>query len=131
MIGIYLKVTEMEHIFKSSSFSANFKAMFEELHDKANYCDVTLVCDDKIQFKVHKIVIVTWSKVFREIINGNPSHHPLIYLRGIQHQEMRSILQFMYLGEGSFSQERLALLIKVAEDLEIEDLVNNLSVRDW
>merc|ERR1711873_89221 len=82
--------------------------------------DVTLVSDDQTQFKAHKIVLSACSPVFKKIIESNPSQHPLIYLRGIQSYEMESILQFMYLGEGKFYQERMGEFIKVAKDLEVK-----------
>ena len=119
-----------KYTLRSSSFSKQLQTMFVELYKKENYCDVTLVCDDKTQFEVHKIVITTWSQVFKEIIDINPSHNLLIYLRGIQHQEMESLLQFMYLGECIFSEERFEQMMKVAEDLEIKDLATNLQVRE-
>ena len=80
----------------------------------------SLVCDIKTQFKAHKIVLRACSPVFKEI--NNSSQHPLIYLRGIQSYEMESILQFMYLGEGTFYYERLGEFIKVAKDLEVKDI---------
>ena len=60
--------------------------------------NVTLVCDDKKQFKAHKIVLSACSSVFRRIIKDLPKNGSVIYLRGIQHQEMESILEYMYLG---------------------------------
>ena len=109
--------------FTSPTFSSHLKTLFEGLYERETYSDVTLVCDDKIQYKVHKIVLSFWSQVFKEIIDNNPSTNPLIYLRGIQHEEMDSILQFMYLGEGTFCQEKRELVLKVAQDLEIKEIV--------
>ena len=113
--------------FTSPTFSTQLKTMFEGLHEKETYSDVTLVCDDKVQYKVHKIVLSTWSQVFKEIIDNNPSTNPLIYLRGIQHEEMDSILQFMYLGKGTFYQERMGMVFKVAQDLEIKEIVFSIN----
>ena len=83
---------------------------------------MTLVCDDQTQFKAHKIVLSACSPVFKKIIDNNPTQHPLIYLRGIQSYEMESILQFMYLGEGRCFYERMGEFIKVAKDLEINEI---------
>ena len=97
--------------------------MFKDLYHEREYADVTLVCDDQTQFKAHKIVLSACSPVFKKIIDNNPSQHPLIYLRGIQSYEMESILQFMYLGEGKFYQERMGEFIKVAKDLEVKEII--------
>ena len=104
------------------TFSEHLQLMFKELYQEERYADVTLVSDDQTQFKAHKIVLSACSPVFKKIIDNNPSQHPLIYLRGIQSYEMESILQFMYLGEGKFYQERMGEFIKVAKDLEVKEI---------
>ena len=100
-------------------FSDHLQLMSRELFKADKYSDVTIVCDDQIQFKAHKIILSACSPVFKNIIDNNPSKHPLIYLRGIESQEMESILQFMYLGEGKFYQERLGEFLKVGKNLEV------------
>ena len=77
------------------------KNMLHEMMTSDYLTDVTLVCDDDIQIKAHKIVLSACSNVFKKIINSLPlnDRNAVIYLRGIQHKEMESILEFMYLGE--------------------------------
>ena len=104
------------------TFSEHLQLMFKDLYQEGRYSDVTLVSDDQTQFKAHKIVLSACSPVFKKIIDSNPSQHPLIYLRGIQSYEIESILQFMYLGEGKFYQERMGEFIKVAKDLEVKEI---------
>ena len=116
------------------TFSEHLPLIFKELFEEEKYSDVTLVSDDQIQFKAHKIVLSACSPVFKKIIDNNPSQHPLIYLRGIQSYEMESILQFMYLGEGRFQNERMEEFLKVAQDLELKeistDVVNQSNKKD-
>ena len=45
-----------------------------------------------------------------------------MYLKGIQYSEMESILQFIYLGEASFYEERMVKFFAVAKSLEIKEL---------
>ena len=104
------------------TFIDHLHLMFKELYEEGKHSDVTLVSDDQIQFKAHKIVLSACSPVFKKIIDSNPSQHPLIYLRGIQSYELESILQFMYLGEARFYQDRMEEFIKVAKDLEVKDI---------
>ena len=66
------------------TFSDHLKLTFIDLYQEGRYTDVTLVSDDQTQFKAHKIVLSACSRVFKKIIESNPSQHPLIYLRGIQ-----------------------------------------------
>ena len=112
------------------TFSENFQLMFKDLFQEGSYTDVTLVSDDQTQFKAHKIVLSAYSPVFKKIIDNNPSQHPLIYLRGIQSYEIESILQFMYLGEGRFYQERMGEFIKVAKDLEVKEISKGVDMQN-
>ena len=108
------------------TFSDHLRSTLKDLFQEGRHTDVTLVSDDQTQFKAHKFVLSACSPVFKEIIENNPSQHPLIYLRGIQSYEMESILQFMYLGEGKLYHERMREFIKVAQDLEMKDINNML-----
>merc|ERR1712150_335273 len=112
------------------TFTDHLQLMFKDLYEEEKHSDVTLVCDDQTQFKVHKIVLRACSPVFKKIIDNNPSQHPLIYLRGIQSYEMESILQFMYLGEGRFYYERMGEFLKVAKDLEVKEISKGVEMQN-
>jgi len=84
--------------------------------------DVTLVCDDKKVLHAHKIVLSACSPLFENIVKEHPNNNPVIFLRGIQHPEMESILKFMYLGETTISKERLNEFLNVVKSLEIEEI---------
>ena len=108
------------------TFSDHLREMLHEMM-KSNYLtDVTLVCDDKRQYKAHKVVLSACSSVFQSIIVGLPLNNSVIYLRGIQHQEMESILEFMYLGEATFHEERTGEFLNVAKILEIKEISKEL-----
>ena len=47
-----------------------------------------------------------------------------MYLRGVQYSEMESIMQFIYLGEATFYEERMDEFLAVAKSLEIKELCN-------
>ena len=88
-----------------------------------DFTDVTLVTDDMKTIKAHRNILSACSPVFKNIlqmeINNN---HPVIYLRGIQYVEIESILQFIYLGEAKFHEERINEFLSVSKDLEIQEL---------
>ena len=76
------------------TYPDHLKEMMEALMKSNNLADVTLVCNDKTKFKAHKFVLSACSPVFRSIINDLPlKEDSCIYLRGVQSQEMKSILQ--------------------------------------
>ena len=50
----------------------------------------------------------------------------MIHLRGIQHSEMESILQFIYLGEAIFYEEKMKEFLNVAKNLDIRELAKGI-----
>ena len=104
------------------NYSDHLREMLHELMKSNELTDVTLVCDDKRQFEAHKFVLSACSSVFKSIVNNLPQNNSVIYLRGIQYQEMESILEFMYLGVATFYQERLNEFLNVAKNLEIKEI---------
>ena len=104
------------------TYSDHLREMLHEMMKSNELTDVTLISDDKKQFKAHKIVLSACSSVFKSIINDLPQNSSVIYLRGIQHQEMESILEFMYLGVATFYQERMNEFLNVAKNLEIKEI---------
>ena len=51
-------------------------------------------------------------------------------MRGIQHQEMESILEFIYLGVATFYQERMKEFLNVAKNLEIKEISKDVEFND-
>ena len=110
------------------AFPEHLKLMSKELYDDEKYVDVTLVSDDQFQFRAHKIILSACSPVFRNIIDFSPNQNSFIYLRGVESQELKPILQFMYLGEGKLPYERMGVFLKVAKDLQVKDINVNFDL---
>ena len=107
------------------TYSDHLKEMLQEMMKSSDLSDVVLICDDKTQLKAHKIILSACSTV--QFINDLPQNSPVIYLRGIKHQEMESILEFMYLGVVTFYQERMNEFLNAAKNLEIKEIVKMLN----
>jgi len=107
------------------TFSSHGKDLFRELMETQAFSDVILVSDDQHQFRAHKFMLSSCSSVFQNLLESNPQNMT-IYLRGIHHQELQSILQFIYLGEASFYQERMNEFLNVAKDLNIKEIGENV-----
>jgi len=105
----------------------HLEATIRELYHEEKYTDVSLVSDDQIKFRAHRIILRACSPVFRNIIDSHPGQHPLIYLRGIQSQEIQSILEFIYQGEARLSYDRLPEFFKVSQDLKVKEINVGLS----
>ena len=84
--------------------------------------DVTLVSDDKIPFQAHKFVLSACSTVMKNILHNHPHPHRLLFLRGVKHQQLRSILQFIYLGEIKLHHDNMESFVQAAKDLKIKKL---------
>ena len=103
------------------AYSDHLQGMLQEIISNDSFSDVTLVTDDKKQLKAHRNILSSCSSVFKEIFQiGATSNHQVIYLRGIQHSEIESILHFMYLGEAKV--DRMKEFIEVANNLDIRGL---------
>ena len=105
-------------------YSDHLKCMMKDLMMNEEFSDVTLVTEDKKHIKANINILSACSPVFKEILNKQKNSSQIMYLRGIQFSEMESILQFIYLGEATFYEERMDEFLAVAKSLEIKELCN-------
>ena len=110
------------------TYSDALRDMLKELYTTPDHTDVSFITEDRKILKAHKHILSYCSPVFRDILSITNEQCPLIYLRGIQKSEMESILQFMYLGEASFLQDRMNEFLLVANNLQIKELHKNIEV---
>ena len=109
------------------SYSDHLREALKEMMTTNEFSDVTLVTDDKQQIRAHRNILSACSPVFKDILQLNSNNtNPVIYLRGIQHSEMESIMQFVYLGEARFDEEKLSEFLMVSKNLEIKELLTGL-----
>jgi len=108
------------------AYNDHLKEMMQHLMQSNESTDVTLVCEDRTKFKAHKFVLNACSPVFQSIINDLPQKDPVVYLRGILASEMKPILQFMYLGQATFYQDRMNDFLIVSRSLEIKEICKDI-----
>ena len=106
----------------------NFSKEVAELFNDEAFTDVTLATADDQQLKVLKVILSSSSPFFKKILKKNP-HNPLIYLKGINCNELESIIKFIYLGQTEIEEADLPNFLKVARDLEIKGLSDSLKER--
>lgn len=68
------------------------------------------------------MVLSACSPYFQAMFLNHPEKHPIVILKDVPFSDMKSLLDFMYRGEVSVDQERLAAFLKVAESLRIKGL---------
>ena len=108
----------MAHLFRP------FKGLMKELMISDDFSDITLVTEDKKQIKANINILSACSPIFKDILKKEKNSSQIMYLRGIQFSEIESIMQFIYLGEATFYEERMDEFLAVAKSLEIKVLCN-------
>eukprot|EP00092_Neocalanus_flemingeri_P027548 GFUD01029888.1.p1 GENE.GFUD01029888.1~~GFUD01029888.1.p1 ORF type:complete len:329 (+),score=79.97 GFUD01029888.1:21-1007(+) len=117
---------EEQFCLRWNDFETNFQSSFQELRKNKALIDVTLACEDK-EFQAHRVILSSSSSFFRSILQANQHQHPWFYLKGIKHEELSALLDFIYNGEVNISQAALNNFLKVAEDLSIKGLTKTRS----
>ena len=117
-------MNQQKHSLTWHSYSDHLRNMMKELMMNEHFSDVTLVTEDKKQIKANINILSACSPVFKDILNKEKNSNQIMYLRGIQYPEMESIMQFIYLGEATFYEERMDEFLAVANSLEIKELCN-------
>merc|ERR1712051_1067151 len=113
---------EEKYDLKWKTYSDHLVGVFKELGEEGHFADVTLVSDDQIQTKAHKVVLSACSPVLKTLLVNNPHSHPLLYLRGIKQTELQAILKFMYFGETQIFENRINDFVSMAKDLEVKEI---------
>ena len=107
----------------SQDFETRLTSTFEDLYTNQTFTDVTLVGDDHIQLPAHKLVLSACSAVLRDLLLHNPHPHPLLYMRGINSQQLKSLLKYFYLGRTNVFQDSIYNFLAISRDLKVEDLM--------
>ena len=80
---------------------------FKDLRQDNEFIDVTLACEDGQLVGAHKIVLTSFSPLFKNLLKSNKHKHPLVYMRGVKSEELHAILDFLYCGEANVFQDHL------------------------
>ena len=88
--------------------------------------DVTIYCDDG-QVNAHKLVLAASSTYFRNLFSRmtNAFHYPIIVLREMPVDDLKTIIQFIYHGEVNVPQNRVDSLMRCANYLQIDGMASS------
>ena len=103
-------------------FQHNLTLAFKDMRTDKEFTDVTLVCEDDKQMKAHKVVLVSSSPFFLNLLQRNKHPHPLIYMRGVKSEVLVAVMDFIYLGEANVYQENLDSFLAIAEEFRLKGL---------
>ena len=104
---------------KWNDFQENLISAFGVLRNDQDFADVTLVCEDGTQITTHKVILVSSSPFFMEMLKKNKHPHPMIYMRGLKGEDLVAMVEFLYFGEANVYQESLDVFLGLAEDVSI------------
>ena len=104
--------------------------LYADFCKKEIFTDVTLVSDDFLPLSAHRIVLGAASPVFQKLLtvqSNSQGSNSILYIKGIQHEILQLLIQFIYHGVVVVKADSIKSFIKVAEDLEIRDLCNEIT----
>jgi len=124
-----LRSIDEKFCLKWNDFERNISSSFQDIKNDEDFLDVTIACDDN-QIRAHKLVLSACSPFFRSFLKKNPHQHPLLYLKGVKHEHLLLVLNFMYHGEVNVAQEELNSFLAVSEDLQVKGLTQSETRQD-
>ena len=110
-----------------NDFQKGIVSTYQELRNKQDFSDVTLVCEDNQRMRAHKLILSNSCEFFRAVLAEEQSSQPVIYMRGVSRDVMESLVDFIYRGEVSIPQDLINEFLDLAGDLKMKGLVKNES----
>jgi len=110
---------------KWSDFQDNINITLGKLRSENEFSDVTLTCEDGQQVEAHKVILAASSPFFQKLLSMNKHPHPLIYMRGVESEDLVAIIDFVYYGEANVYQESIDAFLALAEELSLKGLTGN------
>ena len=108
-----------------NDYVPNVILLLNNLVDDEHFTDVSLVCQGDKVIKAHQCVLAMFSPTFRTILVNNPHSKPILFMYGIEYKLLKSIIDFMYLGQTEVEEKYLPEILEIANKLEIKGLMNN------
>ena len=111
---------------KISSLMQMNKELLEEDHFK----DVTLVSDDLHVVKAHRALLSKSSDVLRQILLLKDDKDPIIFIRGSTREQLKSLLNFIYLGETEVTEEDMNTFVQLAKDFKVKEFTDTKTKKE-
>ena len=111
----------MEYLLNWDKHGRSISEAFQSLRHDEHLCDVTLACEG-LQFQAHKVVLSAGSSFFDQVLKTHTHPSPLIYLKGVEANHIKLLLDFMYSGEVGLKQDVLENFLKTGDELGVKGL---------
>lgn len=115
----------VDHVTINSCLDKYSLDTLEHMQQNSILTDADLILDDGTKFSVHRVILSSASKYFREIFQPAVSHTSKIEIpiSGIDANILKSIISYIYARKLSLDTENILDLIETAELLRIPSLV--------
>ena len=102
---------------------SNISNTIKEFQEAEELCDVTLGCGDQV-IQAHGLILSAGSSFFKKVLKTSPRPfcHPFIYLSGINMEDLRGLLTFMYTGLVIVPTANILRFMEAARERKIEGL---------
>merc|ERR1712129_493439 len=87
-MGSRFESTMEEYLLSKNNYGSSIQKSFRKMFSDTEFSDVTLVCEEEVGLRAHKIVLAGSSPFFARILGKNPHPAPLVYLRGLQAKDL-------------------------------------------
>ena len=111
---------------KWTEFDINIREYFKKLRNDHQFFDVTLATEDGQYLQAHKLILSAASKFFSNIFMENNHPNMLVYLKGINSEELHHIADFIYNGEASVTHEELITFLKTGKELKVKGIMDDM-----
>ncbi|XP_050536157.1 longitudinals lacking protein, isoforms N/O/W/X/Y-like isoform X33 [Daktulosphaira vitifoliae] len=98
-------------------------SVFDTLLESGTLVDCTLAAEGQY-LKAHKVVLSACSPYLELLLSQHYEKHPIVILKDVKFQELKSMMDYMYRGEVNISQDQLSTFLKAAESLQIKGLTD-------
>ena len=72
----------------------------------------------------NKVVLSGSSNTFKNMLVDQKHPHPLIVMRGVEHEVLEAMLDLIYNGEAELKEELKDLFVKLQTDIELFGVTN-------
>ena len=107
-------------------FRENFERCLRDSQSVDNIPDVTLVGEDGKAFPARKVVLAASSSFFAGILQDNPASEVVVLVRGVDSGVLKSLLDFIHVGEARIKQDQLNQFLETMEEFKLKGLAESL-----
>ena len=110
---------------KWDDFQTNISSSLGHMRKDEDFADVTLTCDGDQKIEAHKVILAASSVFFSKVLKRDKHPHPLLYMKGMNGNQLNAVVDFIYNGEVNIFEENIEEFLLLAEELQLKGLNNS------